>query len=112
MFVFFYFEGYRRKSYNFKKHILSISALLVLLIIVVLIIGRAVYVSGPTDYLVRYIFIDLKPDFAVNKLIYNLHCLFFMIVSYILVYAPIMFFAFRLGNKKYQKEYARKLEGE
>lgn len=108
MFVFFYIEGYKLKIFDFKALMISLVVFLALLIIVVYIIGRAVYVSGPTDYLVHYVLLDLKPDFLVNKKIYNLHCLVAMVISYIFFYAPIMVTALYLGNKKYKKEYSNK----
>ena len=108
MFIFFYIEGYKLKIFDFKPLIISLVSFLGLLIIILLIIGRAVYVSGPTDYLVRYVLLDLEPDFLVNKKIHNLHCLIAMIISYIFFYAPIMVTAMYLGNRKYKKEFTQK----
>ena len=105
MFIFFYIEGYKLKIFDFKALMLSLIAFLGLLIVVVYIIGRAVYVSGPTDYVVRYVLLDLEPDFLVNKRIYNIHCLIAMVISYLLFYAPIMTTALYLGNRKYKKEF-------
>ena len=99
MFVLFYIDGYRTKKFELKRILLSELILLALLIIVIYFIGRAIYISGPTDYLARHILDKVNPTLINGKVMLNKYCMILMICFYIFLYAPLMLIAEYLGYK-------------
>ena len=95
-----FIDGSRVKKYEFKYLILSSAILLVLLIIITSIIGRAVYISGPTNYLAHYIVDMVEKSLISEKILLNRCCLVLMIIAYIFLYTPIILIAEYLGVKK------------
>lgn len=99
MFVLFFIDGYRTKRFELKRFLISELMLLSLLIVVIYFIGRAIYISGPTDYLAWHILKKVNPTLINGKAILNKYCLVLMISAYVVLYAPLMLIAEFLGCK-------------
>ena len=99
LFSLFCIDGYRTKKLELKLFALSQLVLLVLLIVVIYFIGRAVYISGPTDNLARYILYEVNPTLINGKVMLNKYCLVLMICAYVFLYAPLMLIAEYIGVK-------------
>jgi len=99
MFVLFYIDGYRTKKFELKRFLISELILLSLLIVVIYIIGRAIYISGPTDYLAWHILDKVNPTLINGKAMLNKYCLVLMISAYVVLYAPLILIAEYLGCK-------------
>ncbi len=99
MFVLFFIDGYRTKKFELKRILLSELILLSLLTVVVYFIGRAIYISGPTDYLAWHILKKVNPTLINGKAMLNKYCLVLMISAYVVLYAPLMLIAEYLGYK-------------
>ena len=107
MFVLFCIDGYRTKKLELKLFALSELVLLVLLIVVIYFIGRAVYISGPTDYLGRYILYKVNPNLINGKVMLNQYCMVLMICAYVFLYAPLILIAEYIGVKIRNKQFSK-----
>ena len=95
----FYKDGFRHKKFQLT--------LLLLLIIVIYFIGRAVYISGPTDYLARYILYLTNPSMINGKIMLNQYCMILMICAYAFLYAPIILIAEYIGVKRSHNQFKK-----
>lgn len=107
LFVLLCIDGYRAKKFELKLFIFSELTLLVLLIIVICFIGRAVYISGPTDSLARYILYKVNPGLINGNVMLNRYCMVLMICAYVILYAPVMLIAEYIGVKIRNKQFAK-----
>ena len=107
IFVLFFIDGYRARKIEVKPFIIGQLMQLILVFVFTLFIGPAIYVSGPTNILAREIAFcyDLAP--MATKIMYNRYSLFLAIVTFIIIYAPIMILAERLGVKKRSKMFQK-----
>ena len=103
----FYKDGFRHKKFQLKLFLLSELTLLLLLIIVIYFIGRAVYISGPTDYLARYILYLTNPSMINGKIMLNQYCMILMICAYVFLYAPIILIAEYMGVKRSHNQFKK-----
>ena len=108
IFILFFIDGYRVRKIEVKPFIIGQAMQLILVSAFTLFIGPAVYVSGPTNILAREIAFcyDLVP--TATKIMYNRYSLLLAIVTFIIIYAPIMIFAERLGVKKRGNRFKKK----
>ena len=104
MFVLGLIDGYKSKKIELKLFLLSSFIFLIVLISVISIIGHAIYISGPTDYLASYIH-DVNASLINGKVMFNKYCIVFMIGAYIFLYAPIILIAENLGVKIRKKQF-------
>ena len=107
IFILFFIDGYRARKIDVKPFIIGQIMQLILVSVFTLFIGPAIYVSGPTNILAREIAFcyDLAP--MATKIIYNRYSLLLAIVTFIIIYAPIMILAERLGVKKRSKMFQK-----
>ena len=104
LFVMSYNEGYRHREFQLKLIFISIIFLLCSQIILVLIIGHAAYITGPTIHLAYYI----KPEFIRgNEPLKNLNTNL-MILAFLIIYSPIMVLGEYIGVRKHRKDFANK----
>ena len=107
LFILFYRDGFQNKKFDLKLFLFSELMLLVLLIVVIHFIGRAVYISGPTDYLARYILYKVNPTLINGKVMLNKYCLVLMICAYVFLYAPLIVIAEYVGAKIRNKQFSK-----
>ncbi len=97
MFALSFIYGYKANKLEIKPFLCAAVTFLILLIIVISFIGRAVYISGPTDYLASYIVDNLSSTFATEKQLLNQRCLIYMVCAYIVLYMPTIIIAKLVG---------------
>ena len=107
IFVLFFIDGYRARKIEVKPFIIGQLMQLILVLVFTLFIGPAIYVSGPTNILAREIAFCYDLDPMHTKIMYNRYSLFLAIVTFIIIYAPIMILAERLGVKKISKMFQK-----
>jgi hypothetical protein len=107
LFVLFCVDGYKTKQFEFKLFLFSEIILLILLAVVVYFIGRAVYISGPTDYLARHIIYKVNHTVINGKALLNNYCMGLMIFAYLLLYSPLMLIAEYTGTRIRDKSFAK-----
>lgn len=100
-------EGYRFREFEFKITFLSILSLFVLQFILVAIFGHAVYISGSTVYLARYVLYLVNPELINEKEMLENYRLLFMILADFVVYLPVISFGEFLGAKKHKKDFSK-----
>lgn len=100
-------EGYRFREFKFKITFLSILSLFVLQFILVAIFGHAVYISGSTVYLSRYVLYLVNPELINGKEMLENYRLLFMILADFVVYLPIISVGEFLGAKKHKKDFSK-----
>ena len=76
------------------------------ILVILLISGHAVYVSGPTVWLSLFILPDSYVTTPKGQLIIIGYDWMFMLLADILIYAPIMILGEYLGDKQNKKELA------
>lgn len=103
LFVFFYRDGYNTKKLELKYFLPSLAVILLLLVAVLLIIGHAVYIAGPTEFLDEY-FPKILLQSPINpKVTVNLGSALLMCAAFLILYAPTILLAETLGIKKRNK---------
>ena len=100
LFILWYRDGYHSTNLEIKPLLLSAGILLALLIVITLLIGRAIYISGPTDYLAYYILHKANPHLINGKVMHNRLCLWLMTGAFVFVYMPLMVLGKYLGFKR------------
>lgn len=103
LFIFSYKEGYRLKKFSLSKLLLAQLTVLIVQIVIVFIFGHAIYFSGPTLFLSRFIFNIYSPDDLSGKVVLETYRWLLMIITHIFLYTPIIIFGEYLGFKKYKK---------
>lgn len=104
--ILFFKDGYHNKRFKRKELLLSLPILFALLLIVIRIIGPAIYISGPTDSLARYILLKVNPGLINGKAMLKQYAMDLMTLAFVLVYSPIILLAEYLGAKKHKKDFA------
>jgi len=97
------------RTYNFqlKKALQCIAMTFAVQILLVIIIGgHAVYVSGPTVWLSSYLFPELDRATREGRLLIAGYDWMFMLLADVLIFAPIMILGEYLGDKQNKKEIA------
>ena len=107
LFILFYRDGFQNKKFDLKLFLFSELMLLVLLIVVIHFIGRAVYISGPTDCLARYILYKVNPTLINGKVMLNQYYMVLMICAYVFLYAPLILIAEYIGVKIRNKQFSK-----
>lgn len=105
LFLLSYREGYRSKKINFIELLLIQLIVLVTQIIIVFIFGHAIYFSGPTVFLSRFILNVFHQGTINAKAILENYRWTFMLAAYIFLYTPIIIFGEYLGSKKHKKDF-------
>ncbi len=96
------------KVFKLKTFLFSELLLLILLIVVIYIIGRAVYILGPTDYLAHYILHLANPSMINGKIMLNQYCMILMFCAYVFLYAPIIiaeYIGVKKNNNQFKKQF-------
>ncbi len=107
LFILSFKEGYHFKEFKIKIIILSILTLFILQFILVAIFGHAVYISGPTVFLARYVLAVVNPELINGKEMLENYRLLFMLLADFVVYLPIILFGEFLGAKKHKKDFSK-----
>lgn len=104
LFIFFYRDGFRAKKLELKYFLPSLVVILLLLVTILFIIGHAVYIAGPTEFLDEY-FPKMLLQSPINpKVAVNLISTALMISAFFLLYTPTILLAEALGIKKRNKK--------
>ena len=108
MFISSYVEGYYNHKFSFIQLLKGILLAFATQVILVLIFDHAIYFSGPTAELARYVLntkhADLIGTTAANKILYGYRWLF-MIIAFWFIYAPLIFAGIFLGKKEHKKDF-------
>lgn len=108
MFTLSFFYGYKTNKFEIMPIVFAAAVFLILLTIVICLIGRAVYISGPTNYLARYIVDNVTSTVTNENVLLNQHCLVFMICAYIFLYIPTIIIA-QFAGFSVKKQQLKKL---
>lgn len=100
LFVLFYRDGYKTKKLELKYFLPSLAIILLLLVAVLLIIGHAVYIAGPTEFLDEYFPKMLIQSPINSKVTVNLISASLMISAFLVLYTPTILLAEKIGVKK------------
>ena len=115
MCIVLYVRSYRRSysanthtyCFQIKKALLYIGiTFAVQMLLTIIIGGHAVYISGPTFWLMSFVFPDLDRTMAEGRAMLAGYDWLFMILADILIYAPIMILGEYLGDKQNKKQLA------
>ncbi len=97
----------RTYTFQLKRALKCIAMTIVVQILVILLIsGHAVYVSGPTVWLTLFILPDAFRTSLDGRMMIAGYDWMFMLSADILIYAPIMIIGEYLGDKQNKKEIA------
>ncbi len=112
LFVLFFKNGYSDKKFQTKNFLFSLILLLVLIIILTMLIGHAIYISGPTNYIADFIFKKLNPDLyytpiELRTITLNRYKTIAMISAFVFIYSPIMLLGEYLGTKKHKRDFKK-----
>lgn len=110
LFILSYKEGYRRREFQLKLIFISILCLFCLQIILVLIIGHAVYISGPTVHLAYYILYRINPELINGKAMLSNINTDLMISAFFVIYSPTMILGEYIGVRKHRKDFTKQKE--
>ena len=100
LFILFYRDGYKVKKLELKYFLPSLAVILLLLISVLFVIGHAVYIAGPTEFLDEY-FPKMLIQSPINpKVAVDLTSAALMISAFLLLYTPTILLAEKIGVKK------------
>lgn len=110
-FVLFFKDGNRNKRFKAKELLLSLLILFGSLLIVTYILKPAVYVSGPTNFLARYVLLKVNPGLVDGMAMLKRYIMELMVLAFVFVYSPIILLAEYLGAKKHKKEFAAPTKG-
>lgn len=100
LFILFYRYGYKVKKLELKYFLLSLALILLLLVAVLFIIGHAVYIAGPTEFLDEYFSKTLIQSPINPKVAVDLTSAALMISAFLLLYTPTILLAEKIGVKK------------
>ena len=105
LFILFYRDGYKVKKLELKYFLPSLAVILLLLVAILLLIGHAVYIAGPTEFLDEY-FPKMLIQSPINpKVAVNLTSAALMIAAFLLLYTPTILISEKLGIKKRNKKH-------
>ena len=100
LFIFFYRDGYKTKKLEMKYFLPSLAVILLLLVTALFVIGHAVYIAGPTEFLDEY-FPKMLIQSPINpKVTVNLISAVLMISAFFLLYTPTILIAEHIGIKQ------------
>ena len=95
----------RTYTFQLKRALQCIGLTLAAQILLVIIVGgHAVYISGPTVWLSSFLFTNLDRTTVDGRLAIAGYDWLFMLLADILIYAPIMVLGEYLGDKQNRKE--------
>lgn len=103
LFILFYRDGYKTKRLELRYFLPSLAIVLLILVAVLLIIGHAVYIAGPTEFLDEYFPAILIQSPINPKVAVNLSTAALMILAFLLLYTPTIILAEHFGVKKANK---------
>ena len=103
LFVLFYLDGYKTKKLELKFFLSSLAVILLLLIAVLFVIGHAVYIAGPTEFLDEYFPKVIFQSPINSKVTVNLGSASLMLGAFVVLYTPIVLLAEYLGAKQQNK---------
>lgn len=103
LFILFYRDGHKTKRLELRYFLPSLAIVLLILVAVLLIIGHAVYIAGPTDFLDEYFPAILIQSPINPKVAVNLSTAALMILAFLLLYTPTIILAEHFGVKKANK---------
>ena len=105
LFILFYRDGFKTKKLELKYFLPSLAVILLLLVAILLLIGHAVYIAGPTEFLDEY-FPKMLIQSPINlKVVVNLTSAALMIVAFLLLYTPTILISEKFGIKKRNKKH-------
>ena len=110
IFILSFKDGYHNYKFQWIQLFLAILLTFIAQLLLVIVIGHAAWISGPTILLARFIFNTKHPDLigAVgSKEIVEEYRLISMIIAYWFFYAPLMALGKCLGRKKHQKDFRK-----
>lgn len=105
LFILFYRDGYKTKRLELRYFLTSLAVILLILVAVLLIIGHAVYIAGPTEFLDEYFPAILIQSPINSKIALNLGSVALMITTFLLLYAPTILLAEKIGVKNIHKKH-------
>ncbi len=100
LFVLFYIDGHKSKKFDFRYFLPSLALILLLLVAALFIIGHAVYIAGPTEFLDEYFPKTLIKSPINPKVTVNLCSALIMGMAFFILYTPTILLAETLGIKK------------
>lgn len=103
LFILFYRDGHKTKQLELRYFLPSLAIVLLILVAVLLIIGHAVYIAGPTEFLDEYFPAILIQSPINPKVAVNLSSVALMILAFLLLYTPTIILAEHFGVKKANK---------
>lgn len=103
LFILFYRDGHKTKRLELRYFLPSLAIVLLILVAVLLIIGHAVYIAGPTEFLDEYFPAILIQSPINPKVAVNLSTAALMILAFLLLYTPTIILAEHFGVKKANK---------
>ena len=105
LFILFYRDGFKTKKLELKYFLPSLAVILLLLVAILLLIGHAVYIAGPTEFLDEY-FPKMLIQSPINpKVAVNLTSAALMIAAFLLLYTPTILISEKFGIKKRNKKH-------
>ncbi len=105
LFVLFYIDGHKSKKFDFKYFLPSLALILLLLVAALFIIGHAVYIAGPTEFLDEYFPKTLIQSPINPKVAVNLTSAALMISAFLLLYTPTILLAEKIGVENRNKKH-------
>jgi len=105
LFILFYRDGYKTKRLELRYFLTSLAVILLILLAVLFIIGHAVYIAGPTEFLDEYFPAILIQSPINPKIALNLSSAALMILAFLLLYAPTILLAEKIGVKNIHKKH-------
>ena len=100
LFLLFYRDGKKTKKVELKLFLPSLAVVLVLIVLITLIIGQAVYILGPTELLDEllpktFVKSPINPKVAIDVYSFGLG-----LAAFLFFYSPIMLISEYIGTKK------------
>lgn len=100
LFFLFYRDGKKTKKVELKLFLPSLVVVLVLIVLITLIIGQAVYVLGPTELLDGFLPKSFVKSPINPKVSFDVYSFASGVAAFLLLYSPIMLISEYVGTKK------------
>lgn len=105
IFILSWRDGYRNCKFKYTQLLLGILLTFATQVILVIIFGHTAWFSGPTIFIARYVINIVYPNLTYTREILENYRWIFMIVTFWIVYVPLIFFSKYLGAKKHKKDF-------
>ena len=105
VFVLSYRDGRQNYQFNLGRLLLSLLLTLTTQVVLVVIIGHAIYFSGPAIVFNHYMLNIYNPVSIPTRVLLNTYQWVLMFAADLFVYVPTMILGKYLGNKKRIKEF-------